>query len=108
MVVSFPRSSIDDTLTCRRVENRQALEAQLTELTKRRTQEEWISKLKEVSTGRGWREMSSTDLTSPLVQVGVPCGQVNDIAQAFADPQLHHRQMFMRADHAALGTQPSA
>jgi crotonobetainyl-CoA:carnitine CoA-transferase CaiB-like acyl-CoA transferase len=38
-----------------------------------------------------------------VAQVGVPCGQVNDIAQAFADPQLHHRDMFLTVDHPSSG-----
>ncbi|ELR23538.1 oxidoreductase, short chain dehydrogenase/reductase superfamily protein [Acanthamoeba castellanii str. Neff] len=66
----------------KRVENRKALESEITELTKRRTQQDWIGALKEV---------------------GVPCGQVNDIAQAFSDPQLHHRNMFLHLDHPASG-----
>jgi crotonobetainyl-CoA:carnitine CoA-transferase CaiB-like acyl-CoA transferase len=70
-------------MACRRVENRKALESEITELTKRRTQQDWIGALKEV---------------------GVPCGQVNDIAQAFSDPQLHHRNMFLHLDHPASGT----
>jgi len=63
------------TTNAKRVENREALEAEITKLTKLKTKQEWIDKLHEV---------------------GVPCGQINDIAQAFADPQLQDRNMFQQ------------
>ena len=34
---------------------------------------------------------------------GVPCGPINDLAQVFADPQVKHRRMQVRAPHAAAG-----
>ncbi len=39
-----------------------------------------------------------------LEAAGVPCGPVNDLAQAFADPQVAPRQMVDSYDHPALGT----
>jgi len=43
------------------------------------------------------------DLVRRLNPVGVPCGPVNDIGQAFADPQVRHLRMTRPADHAKLG-----
>ena len=34
---------------------------------------------------------------------GVPCGPINDLAQVFADPQVVHRRMQVKAPHAAAG-----
>ena len=34
---------------------------------------------------------------------GVPCGPINDLAQVFADPQVRHRGMEVRAPHPAAG-----
>ncbi len=39
-----------------------------------------------------------------LVQAGVPCGPVNDIAQVFDDPQVCDRGMQMAIDHPMAGT----
>jgi CoA:oxalate CoA-transferase len=33
-----------------------------------------------------------------LNQAGVPCGQVNDLAQAFSDPQVLHQKMVIESD----------
>jgi glutaryl-CoA transferase len=34
---------------------------------------------------------------------GVPCGPINDLGQVFADPQVRHRGLEVRAPHAAAG-----
>jgi formyl-CoA transferase len=38
-----------------------------------------------------------------LESAGVPCGPINDLAQVFADPQVRHRRMQVRAPHPAAG-----
>ncbi|HSN22232.1 MAG TPA: CaiB/BaiF CoA-transferase family protein [Usitatibacter sp.] len=38
-----------------------------------------------------------------LETAGVPCGPINDLSQVFADPQVRHREMEVRAPHAAAG-----
>jgi crotonobetainyl-CoA:carnitine CoA-transferase CaiB-like acyl-CoA transferase len=39
-----------------------------------------------------------------LVQVGVPCGPVNNMQSLFADPQVHHRNMIAEVAHPTIGT----
>ena len=55
-----------------RVRNREALYALLPDITRAKTQREW---------------------DEGLAGLGVPCSPVNDIAQAFADPQVVAREM---------------
>jgi crotonobetainyl-CoA:carnitine CoA-transferase CaiB-like acyl-CoA transferase len=38
-----------------------------------------------------------------LESAAVPCGPINDLAQVFADPQVRHRKMQVRAPHPAAG-----
>ena len=38
-----------------------------------------------------------------LEGAGVPCGPINDLSQVFADPQVRHRRMEVRAPHAKAG-----
>ncbi len=38
-----------------------------------------------------------------LEAAGVPCGPINDLDQVFADPQVLHRRMQVRAPHPAAG-----
>jgi formyl-CoA transferase len=38
-----------------------------------------------------------------LERAGVPCGPINDLAQVFADPQVRHRGMEVRAPHRLAG-----
>jgi formyl-CoA transferase len=38
-----------------------------------------------------------------LERAGVPCGPINDLAQVFADPQVRHRGLEVRAPHPAAG-----
>lgn len=39
-----------------------------------------------------------------LLAAGIPCGPVNTIAQAAADPQVQHRRMLREVTHAKAGT----
>ena len=45
-------------------------------------------------------------LAEKLGAAGVPCGPVNDIAQAFTHPQARHRGSRVELPHAAYGTLP--
>ncbi len=68
-----------------RVAHRAELAAQLTPLMHSRTSAEWVRVLGEAQ---------------------VPCGPINDIAQAFAEPQVQHRQMRLDLPHPLAGTAP--
>lgn len=46
---------------------------------------------------------SVASLVEKLNAVGVPCGPINDIGQAFEDPQVQHLGMAKAAPHPALG-----
>ena len=46
---------------------------------------------------------SVADLVQRLNTAGVPCGPINDIGQAFEDPQVQFLQMAKRAEHPQLG-----
>jgi crotonobetainyl-CoA:carnitine CoA-transferase CaiB-like acyl-CoA transferase len=39
-------------------------------------------------------------------RAGVPCGPINTIPEAFADPQIQHRGMLIEIAHAVAGTVP--
>ena len=63
------------------------------------TREKLVPRLEELFMTRpvqGWVDQ--------LQQFKVPCGQINDIADVFADPQLRHRQMYVEMPHPTLGT----
>ena len=49
------------------------------------------------------RKFATADLIERLNGVGVPCGPVNDIGQAFEDSQVRHLQMTRTAHHPELG-----
>lgn len=49
------------------------------------------------------RRFTQAELVDTLNAVGVPCGPINDIAQAFEDPQTQHLRMTRPAPHPALG-----
>lgn len=68
-----------------RVAHRGALGALLIPALKRRTSAEWLRILGEAQ---------------------VPCGPINDIAQAFAEPQVRHRGMRLELPHPLAGTVP--
>jgi crotonobetainyl-CoA:carnitine CoA-transferase CaiB-like acyl-CoA transferase len=65
-----------------RLANRGELVAVLDELFRSRTTDEWID---------------------ALTAAGVPCGPVNDVAQAFADPQTAARDLVIETEHPVLG-----
>ncbi len=61
-----------------RVKNRKAIYELLPDITRRKTQHEWIE---------------------GLAKLGVPCSPVNTVDQVFADPQVKHREMQIRMPH---------
>lgn len=65
-----------------RVRNRDVMVALIAERMRARTAREWLERLE---------------------PSGVPCGPINDLAQVFADPQVRHRAMQVRAPHPAAG-----
>jgi len=68
-----------------RVKNRKAIYELLPDITRRKSQAEWIA---------------------GLAKLGVPCSPVNTVDQVFTDPQVQHRQMQISMPHplAANGT----
>jgi alpha-methylacyl-CoA racemase len=44
--------------------------------------------------------------TRVMVEAGLPCGPINDVAQAFADAQVQARGMRIEVDHPAAGALP--
>ncbi len=66
-----------------RVKNRTEIYALLPDITRRKTQSQWIE---------------------GLAKAGVPCSPVNDVAQVFADPQVLARQMKIAMPHPLAGT----
>ena len=42
-------------------------------------------------------------LLAQLRSKGIPCGRVNSVAQALADPHALERNMVLRVDHAEIG-----
>ena len=61
-----------------RVKNRRVMYELLPDVTRRKTQSEWIE---------------------GLAKLGVPCSPVNTVDQVFADPQVQHREMQIRMPH---------
>ncbi|WP_116522678.1 CaiB/BaiF CoA transferase family protein [Achromobacter insuavis] len=68
-----------------RVTNRETLVALLTDIMRTGTRDDWIAKLE---------------------AVGVPCGPINDIAQAFAHPQTQARRLRRDMPHPGGGVAP--
>lgn len=69
-----------------RVINRATLVPMLQEVLITRTIEQWVT---------------------PLSEMGVPCGPINDIAQTFAHPQVRHRGMRVDLPHPLSGSVPT-
>jgi crotonobetainyl-CoA:carnitine CoA-transferase CaiB-like acyl-CoA transferase len=46
----------------------------------------------------------SSEILTKLKDAGIPCGPVNDIAQALAHPQVSHRGMIQEVEHPTIGT----
>ncbi|HSJ98013.1 MAG TPA: CaiB/BaiF CoA-transferase family protein [Myxococcota bacterium] len=53
--------------------------------------------------GQRLGERPAREWLAALEPAGVPCGPINDLAQVFADPQVRHRGMQVRAPHPAAG-----
>jgi crotonobetainyl-CoA:carnitine CoA-transferase CaiB-like acyl-CoA transferase len=53
--------------------------------------------------GAALRGRDSGEWLEALQRVGVPCGPVNDIAEAFADPQVRHLEMAVPVLHPTAG-----
>lgn len=68
-----------------RVNHRDLLVPKVAELLKRRETRHWLNELATAS---------------------IPCGPINDIAQAFAEPQVVHREMHLTLPHPSAGTAP--
>lgn len=49
------------------------------------------------------KRFTTADLIDKLNAVGVPCGKINTIGEAFEDPQVHHLKMTKAAPHDKLG-----
>ena len=49
------------------------------------------------------RVFTVAELVRRLNEAGVPCGPINDIGQAFEDPQVQHLTMAKSAEHPQLG-----
>ena len=49
------------------------------------------------------RRFTTAELVEKLNAVGVPCGPINTIGEAFADPQVQHLGMTRTAHHPTLG-----
>jgi crotonobetainyl-CoA:carnitine CoA-transferase CaiB-like acyl-CoA transferase len=49
------------------------------------------------------RRHTTAELVERLNAAGVPCGPINDIGQAFEDPQVRHLGMAKPAPHSELG-----
>jgi crotonobetainyl-CoA:carnitine CoA-transferase CaiB-like acyl-CoA transferase len=49
-------------------------------------------------------ERSRSDWFSALEPAGVPCGPINNMAEVFADPQVHHRGLRVEVPHPLSGT----
>jgi crotonobetainyl-CoA:carnitine CoA-transferase CaiB-like acyl-CoA transferase len=69
----------NDTL---RVRNRAALVGQIEAITVLQTRDYWLAQFD---------------------AAGIPCGPINNYAEAFADPQVQSREMVVDVDHPTLG-----
>lgn len=52
------------------------------------------------------KALTTEDCLVLLRRVDVPCSRINDYADVVADPQVRHRAVFSRVDHAALDKLP--
>lgn len=68
-----------------RVANREALVAQIRQVTVRRTTDEWIGSME---------------------AAGVPCGPINTLDKVFADEHVRHRKMQIGMPHPVAGSVP--
>ncbi|MBM3133733.1 MAG: CoA transferase [Chloroflexi bacterium] len=86
-VLGYPEWAADERFATNpaRVINRKALIPQLEAIFRTHTTHEWIQ---------------------VLIDAGVPCGPVNDISTALADPQAQARQMVQTVEHPISGPMP--
>jgi formyl-CoA transferase len=66
----------------RRVRNRAGLIERIETITSARPRQEWLERLE---------------------AAGIPCGPINNYAEAYADPQIRAREMIAEVDHPTLG-----
>jgi len=76
----------DYATNSQRLINRDALIAELEEIMKTRTRDEWIESLQ---------------------KVGVPSGPINNLKQVFEEPQVKAREMWRTLPHPIAGTAPT-
>lgn len=76
----------DYATNSQRLINRDALIAELEEIMKTRTRDEWIESLQ---------------------KVGVPSGPINNLKQVFEEPQVKAREMWRTLPHPVAGTAPT-
>jgi crotonobetainyl-CoA:carnitine CoA-transferase CaiB-like acyl-CoA transferase len=57
----------------------------------------------EASLSARFRTQPAAYWLSALEEAGVPCGPVNDMLQALADPQTIAREMVIEVEHSSLG-----
>jgi crotonobetainyl-CoA:carnitine CoA-transferase CaiB-like acyl-CoA transferase len=65
-----------------RVRNRAALAERIESITSGETRQHWLARFDEA---------------------GIPCGPINNYAEAFADPQIRAREMVVEIEHPTLG-----
>jgi crotonobetainyl-CoA:carnitine CoA-transferase CaiB-like acyl-CoA transferase len=53
---------------------------------------------------RRFAERTSATWLAELTAAGIPCGPVNDVAEALADPLVAERAMVVETEHPSLGT----
>lgn len=70
-----------------RVQNKASLRIILTKVLKTKTKQEWMSQ---------------------LIEAGVPCSPINNIAEVFEDPQIKHRNMRRDVKHSSSSSLFSA
>lgn len=52
---------------------------------------------------RHFRERPTAQWLELLQAAGIPCGRVNDVTSALADPLVAERRMIVESEHEALG-----
>ncbi|GIW06646.1 MAG: formyl-CoA transferase [Dehalococcoidia bacterium] len=52
------------------------------------------------------RERTTAEWLAEFEELGIPCGPLNTIAEAVADPQVNERQMIVRIEHPRAGAIP--
>jgi len=64
-----------------------------------------VAELKEIVSAR-LREQGSAEWLDRLEKAGIPAAPINSLPEAFADPQVRHRQMVREIAHPMSGTVP--